>query len=165
MFKTDTIERGTNAVSMSISPPATTESGITPHLLGFQIKQGQNMSMKTKVKVVIRAEGLKVKKITKLLHYIKFTYIFPMKNCVFILIINIYINFHQNRSINECSRMILVLKWSWMTIEVILHLMKNLCHHNVDILENFQRRLLNSKYIAEKDDYEILRPLRLYIIS
>ena len=62
MFRTDTIERGTNAVSMSIPPPAITKSGITPHLLGFQIKQVQNMSMKTKVEVVIRAEGLKVKK-------------------------------------------------------------------------------------------------------
>ena len=36
--------------------------------------------------------------------------------------------------------------------------MKKLCVHNVDILEKFLKdQALNKKYIAEKDDFEILR--------
>jgi hypothetical protein len=38
-----------------------------------------------------------------------------------------------------------------MTFKVILHFMKKLCPHNVDILEKFK------KNIAEKDNFEILR--------
>ena len=45
-----------------------------------------------------------------------------------------------------------------MTFEVTLHLMENLCHQNVEILEEFLKDCaLNKKYIAEKDDFEILR--------
>ena len=43
-----------------------------------------------------------------------------------------------------------------MTYEVILHLMKNLRLHIVDILDK-----LNKKYSAEKDDFEIL--IRPYV--
>ena len=51
-------------------------------------------------------------------------------------------NCHQNRSINECARMILHkggLILPWMTFKVIRHFIKKLCLHihNVDILENF----------------------------
>ena len=36
--------------------------------------------------------------------------------------------------------------------------MKNLRHHDVDIIEKFFKRLgVKQKYIAEKDDFEILR--------
>ena len=34
---------------------------------------------------------------------------------------------------------------------------EKLCLHNVDNLEKFLKRLLNKKYIAEKDDFDILR--------
>ena len=46
-----------------------------------------------------------------------------------------------------------------MTFEVILHLMKNLLLHNVDIVKlvSLKDYALNKKYIAEKDDFEILR--------
>ena len=45
-----------------------------------------------------------------------------------------------------------------MTFEVILHLMKKLCLHNVDILKKFLKdKALNKKYVAEKYDFEILR--------
>ena len=44
-----------------------------------------------------------------------------------------------------------------MTFEVILHFMNNLCLHNVDILEKFKRFGIKQKYIAEKNDFEILR--------
>ena len=48
-----------------------------------------------------------------------------------------------------------------MTMDDILHLLKNLCLHNVDILGKFLKdQTLNKKYIAEKDDIENLR--RLY---
>ena len=41
-----------------------------------------------------------------------------------------------------------------MTFEVILHLMKNLRVHNVDILEKFLKdNALNKRYNAEKDDF------------
>ena len=37
-------------------------------------------------------------------------------------------------------------------------LMKNLCPHNVDILEKFLKdRALNKKNIVKKDDFKILR--------
>ena len=45
-----------------------------------------------------------------------------------------------------------------MTFEVILHLLKNLLLHNVDILEKFKKDYtLDKKNIAEKDDIAILR--------
>ena len=45
-----------------------------------------------------------------------------------------------------------------MNFEVILHIMKNVRLHNVDILEKFLKFwALNKKYIAEKDDLKILR--------
>ena len=45
-----------------------------------------------------------------------------------------------------------------MTFEVKNLLMKNCPLHNVDILEKFLKDwVLNKKYIAEKDDIEILR--------
>ena len=44
-----------------------------------------------------------------------------------------------------------------MTLEVILHFMKNMCFHNVDILEKYLKDwAINKKYIAEKDEFEIL---------
>ena len=44
-----------------------------------------------------------------------------------------------------------------MTFEVILHFIKKLCIHNVDILEKFLKdQALNKKYIAEKVDFLIL---------
>ena len=51
--------------------------------------------------------------------------------------------------------MILALKWSYMTFEVI-H-MKKMSFHNVDISEKFlSDQALNKKYIAEKEDFEHL---------
>ena len=45
-----------------------------------------------------------------------------------------------------------------MTFEVVLNFMKHLCLHNVEILEKFIKdQALSKKYIAEKDDLEILR--------
>ena len=45
-----------------------------------------------------------------------------------------------------------------MTFEIILYFMKIFCLHNVDFLEkNLKYWALNKKYIAEKDDFEILR--------
>ena len=42
-----------------------------------------------------------------------------------------------------------------MTFEIIIHLMKNLRLHNVDILEKFlEDKSLNKKYIAEKGDFK-----------
>ena len=40
-----------------------------------------------------------------------------------------------------------------MTFEVIIHLMKHLCLHKVDIL----KKGVKQKYIAEKGNFEILR--------
>ena len=54
--------------------------------------------------------------------------------------------------------MILAKKWSlsWMNFEVIIHVIKNLSLHNVDILEKLLKdQALNKKYIAEKDDFEM----------
>ena len=43
-------------------------------------------------------------------------------------------------------------------LKVILYLMKNMCLHNVVILEKFKKNwAFNQKIIAEKDDFEILR--------
>ena len=48
--------------------------------------------------------------------------------------------------------------WSYMTFKVILHFIKKLCLHNVDILENFQKAwALDKKYNIEDNDFEILR--------
>ena len=69
-------------------------------------------------------------------------------------------NFYQNSSINDCARMILIsgLYDLWWPLRSKLHLMKNLLLHNVDILEKFLKDLaLDKKYMAEKDDFEILR--------
>ena len=45
-----------------------------------------------------------------------------------------------------------------MTFKDLLHFIKKLCLHNVDILENFLKDwALYKKYIVEKDDFEILR--------
>ena len=52
--------------------------------------------------------------------------------------ISIYTNFHQNQSMNERTRIFLHesgLILPWMTFEVILHLIKKLRLHKVDILE------------------------------
>ena len=44
--------------------------------------------------------------------------------------------------------------WNWIICEVILPLMKNLCVHNVDILEMFLKdKALNKNHNAEKDDF------------
>ena len=62
-------------------------------------------------------------------------------------------NVHQNRSINECSRMILTLKWSYMTLydlKVILHFIKKLCLNNVDILEVLKRLGIKQKIYCIK---------------
>ena len=74
--------------------------------------------------------------------------------------ISIHTNFHKNRSINECARMILKggLIRPWMTFKVILHFIKTLCLHNVDNLEMFLIDwALNKKYIIEKNNFEISR--------
>ena len=64
--------------------------------------------------------------------------------------ISIHKNFHQNRSINKCARMILTYKWSYLK--------KSMHLHNVNILEKFYKDwALNKKYVAEKEDFEILR--------
>ena len=48
--------------------------------------------------------------------------------------------------------MVLVKKWSYMTFEVIIHLMKYLRLHNVDILEKLLKdKALDKKYIAAND--------------
>ena len=45
-----------------------------------------------------------------------------------------------------------------MTFEVILKFMKNLFLHNVDILEKLLKDwAVNKKYIAENDDFDILK--------
>ena len=63
----------------------------------------------------------------------------------------------QNRSINECARMIFCkVVLPRMTFEVILYFMKKMCLYNVDILEKFlSDSALNKIYIAEKDNFEI----------
>ena len=45
----------------------------------------------------------------------------------------------------------------WLTFEVMLHFMKTLCLHNVDIREKIKDSALNKLYIAKKEDFEILR--------
>ena len=78
----------------------------------YKSKQGQKLSIRTQVKVVIRSEGLKIKqKITKPLHNIKviFQVIYNfMKKILFLHDIRIHTISHQNRFINECARMILI---------------------------------------------------------
>ena len=71
--------------------------------------------------------------------------------------ISIQTNFHQNRFINECARMIFCkVVLPGMTFEVILYFMKKMCLYNVDILEKFlSDSALNKIYIAEKDNFEI----------
>ena len=55
---------------------------------------------------------------------------------------------HQNWSIYEFARMILVQNWSYMTLDDLL------CLHNVHILEKFLKHwALNKKIIPEKDDF------------
>ena len=45
-----------------------------------------------------------------------------------------------------------------MTSVVILHFVKNVCLHNVVILEKFlKNQALKKKIIEDKDDFEILR--------
>ena len=45
-----------------------------------------------------------------------------------------------------------------MTFETILHFMKNMCLYNVNILEKVLKDWAsNKKYIAENDDFRILK--------
>ena len=73
-------------------------------------KQGQKLSIRTYVKVVMRW-------ITKLIHSLKVTFqvIYNLMKKLCFYDISIFTNFHQNRSINECARMTLQLNWSYIT--------------------------------------------------
>ena len=70
-----------------------------------------------------------------------------------ILAVSTHTNIHQNRSINECARILFGHKSSlrpWMTFEVTSNFIKKMCLYNVGILEK-----LNKKYIAEENHFEI----------
>ena len=77
------------------------------------------------------------------------------------LLISIHTNIHKKLSINECARMILSLKWSYMTLDDLwsdTSLLKKLRLHNVDNLKFFKKDYaLNIKYIAEKHYLKFLR--------
>ena len=68
------------------------------------IKQGPKLSVRTKVKVVIRSEGLIVKKITKLLHNIHIVTFQVIHNFIkkfYLHYISIHPNFNQNQNVLE----------------------------------------------------------------
>ena len=98
--------------------------------------------MITQVKVVIKS-----KTITKHLHDIKVT--------------SLYDKFHQNRSINEFARKILVQKLTQMTFEAILYFMKicvfKSCHSDKVLIRLDLRTkiyLRKSGYLNEKGNLQ-----------
>ena len=63
--------------------------------------------------------------------------------------IKIHANFHQNRSIKECARMILALEWSYMTLDDLsghTSFHEKFRLHNVNILESFLELGVKQKY-------------------